>query len=131
MEKEGSTAEIVRLEEERYAAMLGKDVARLERLLDEDLVYMHSSGVADTRESYLRGLKDGVWDYLRISRTEQTVKVKGETALVFNRLAISIKVRGALKELDNRALAVWIRREGVWRLLALQSGAIPAVAKSA
>ena len=125
MQKESDAAEIVRLEEERYAAMLAKDIAALERLLDEDLVYMHSSGVADTKESYLRGLKDGVWDYLRISRSEQMVKVKGDTALVFNRLAISIKVRGALKELDNRALAVWVRREGAWRLLALQSGAVP------
>jgi len=84
--------EILRLEDERYAAMLARDVTTLERLLDDDLVYMHSSG---------------------------------DTALVFNRLAISIKVRGVQKELDNRALAVWVRRGGAWRLIALQSGAVP------
>ena len=27
--------------------------------------------------------------------------------------------------LDNRLLAVWVRDDGVWRLLAIQSGAIP------
>ena len=117
--------EIERLEDERYAAMVAKDVKALERLLDEQLVYMHSSGVADSKQSYLSGLRDGVWDYQRIVRTEQTVKVSGDTALVFNRLAISIKVRGVQKELDNRALAVWVRRDGAWRLLALQSGAVP------
>ncbi|MEA3194369.1 MAG: hypothetical protein QOD26_2702 [Betaproteobacteria bacterium] len=105
--------------------MLAKDVKTLERLLDEGLVYMHSSGIADSKESYLRGLRDGVWDYQRIERTEQTVKVTGDTALVFNRLAIRIKVRGVQKELDNRALAVWVRRDGAWRLVALQAGAIP------
>jgi len=118
-------AEILRLEDERYAAMLAKDVKALERLLDGELVYMHSSGVADTKESYIRGLREHVWDYQRIGRTEQTIKVSGDTALVFNRLAISIKVRGVQKELDNRALAVWVRRGGAWRLVALQSGAIP------
>jgi ketosteroid isomerase-like protein len=117
--------EIARLEEERYAAMLAKDVKTLERLLDDELVYMHSSGVADTKESYLRGLREGVWDYQRIQRSEQTVKVSGDLALVFNRLAISIRIRGAQKELDNRALAVWLRRGGTWRLVALQSGAVP------
>jgi ketosteroid isomerase-like protein len=117
--------EIVLLEDERYAAMLAKDVATLERLLDDDLVYMHSSGVADSKASYLAGLREGVWDYLKIGRSEQSVKVSGDTALVFNRLAISIKVRGVQKELDNRALAVWVRRGGAWRLLALQSGAVP------
>lgn len=113
------------LEDERYAAMLGKDVKALERLLDADLVYMHSSGVADSKQSYIRGLSEGVWDYQRIGRSEQTVKVSGDTALVFNRLAISIRVRGVQKEMDNRALAVWVRRDGAWRLIAVQSGAVP------
>ena len=105
--------------------MLAKDIKTLERLLDGELVYMHSSGVADSKESYVRGLRDGVWDYQRIARTEQAVKISGDTALVFNRLAISIKVRGVQKELDNRALAVWVRCDGAWRLVALQSAAIP------
>lgn len=92
-DQDSAAAEVLRLEDERYAAMPGKDVKALERLLDEQLVYMHSSG--------------------------------GDTALVFNRLAISIKVRGVQKELDNRALAVRVRRGGAWRLVALQSGAVP------
>jgi len=117
--------EILRLEDERYAAMLARDVTALGRLLDDELVYMHSSGVADSKESYLRGLREGIWDYRKIGRSEQSVKVSGDTALVFNRLAISIKVRGVQKELDNRALAVWVRRGGAWRLIALQSGAVP------
>ena len=125
MDENDLKAEILRREDERYAAMLAKDVAALELLLDEQLVYMHSSGVADSKESYIRGLREGVWDYQRIGRTDQTVKVSGDTAVVFNRIAISIKVRGERKALDNRALAVWVRRGGAWRLLALQSGAVP------
>ncbi|MGQ0547517.1 MAG: nuclear transport factor 2 family protein [Betaproteobacteria bacterium] len=118
-------AEILRLEDERYGAMLAKDLKTLERLLDEELVYIHSSGVADGKESYLRGLREGLWDYQQIGRTEQSVKLAGDAALVFNRLAISIRVRGAQKELDTRALAVWVRRAGGWRLIALQSAALP------
>ena len=117
--------EVERLEDERYAAMVAKDVAVLERLLDDELVYMHSSGAADTKQSYLRGLREGVWDYQRIDRSEQTVKLVGDAALVFNRLAIRIRIRGVQKDLDNRALAVWLRRGGAWRLVALQSGAVP------
>jgi ketosteroid isomerase-like protein len=119
-------ADIARLEDERYAAMLGKDIAALERLLHPDLVYMHSSGVADSKTSYIGGARDRVWDYSRITRSDQTVRLNGALALVFNRLKIDLSVRGVAKSLDNRALAVWVADDsGAWRLIALQSGMVP------
>lgn len=121
-------AAIEQREDERYAAMLGKDAAALERLLHPDLVYMHSSGVADSKASYIAGLSDGTWDYKRIDRSDQTIRLHGSLALVFNRISISIVIRGVAKELDNRALAVWVDDDGTWKLLALQSGAIPMIA---
>jgi ketosteroid isomerase-like protein len=118
--------DIARLEDDRYAAMLAKDVAALERLLHPDLVYMHSSGVADTKASYIAGVRDRVWDYSAIARSDQTVRLHGALALVFNRLKIDLSVRGVAKSLDNRALAVWVADDGTWRLIALQSGMVPA-----
>jgi hypothetical protein len=121
--------DIARLEDERYAAMLGKDIATLERLLHPDLVYMHSSGVADDKASYIAGVRERAWDYHAIARSDQTVRRHGALALVFNRLKIDLSVRGVAKSLDNRALAVWVADEGTdnnsWRLIALQSGMVP------
>ena len=116
---------IERLEDERYAAMLAKDVATLERLLHADLVYMHSSGVSDSKASYIAGLGDGTWDYRRVERSDQTVRVHDGVAFVFNRIDIDIMMRGVAKKLDNRALAVWVAEGSTWALIALQSGAIP------
>ena len=124
MDMDAMAADVAR-EDERYAAMLAGDVGALERLLHDDLVYMHSSGVADTKASYLEGLRDGVWDYRRIQRGDATLKVRPTLALVFNRVSMSIAVRGVAKQLDNRALAVWVPSAGGWQLVALQSGAIP------
>lgn len=113
--------EIGALEDSRYSAMLTGDVGTLERLLHPELIYMHSTGVADSKVSYIAGLREGVWDYQHIERIEQRIVVQGGTALVFNRLVIKIKVRGVLKELDNRALAVWSEDNDEWRLVGLQS----------
>lgn len=119
-------ADIARLEDERYAAMLAKDIGVLQRLLHPDLVYMHSSGVADSKASYIAGVRDRVWDYGAIARSDQTVRLHGALALVFNRLKIELTVRGVAKSLDNRALAVWVADGGGdWRLIALQSGMVP------
>lgn len=125
MDDNDAVAAIERLEDERYAAMLGKDGGALERLLHADLVYMHSSGVSDSKASYIAGLGDGTWDYKRIERSDQSVRVHGGLALVFNRISISIVIRGVPKELDNRALAVWVSDDATWSLIGLQSGAIP------
>ena len=124
----GSTsdiAEIEALENRRYAAMLAGDIAALEDLLHSELVYSHSTGGMDTKEIYLAALRDRVTVYKRVDRNDQTVRVKDDIGLVFNHVQIEAEHCGADLHLDNRMLAVWTREDGVWRLLAIQSGAIP------
>ncbi|CAE6825850.1 nuclear transport factor 2 family protein [Paraburkholderia domus] len=117
--------EIQQFEDARYAAMVSKDIATLERLLDDKLIYMHSTGVADTKASYIEGLRTGVWDYQGIDRTEPRYQVDGDIVLVFGKLAIRMVTRGTFKAFESRALAVWVRKPDGWHLLAVQSGAIP------
>jgi hypothetical protein len=69
--------QIQQLEDARLAAMVGKDVETLDRLLDDKLIYMHSTGVADTKASYLEGLRTGVWDYQSVDRADQRIQVDG------------------------------------------------------
>lgn len=114
------------LEDARYAAMLGKDIPVLDRLLDDKLIYMHSTGVADTKSSYIEGLRTGVWDYHEVGRTERRYQADGDIVLVFGKPAIRMTTRGVHKAFESRSLAVWVRKADGWRLLAVQSGAIPA-----
>ena len=46
---------VQQLEDARYAAMVSKDIETLDRLLDDKLIYMHSTGLADTKASYIDG----------------------------------------------------------------------------
>ena len=120
------TEEQVRgLEEQRYAAMLAADVASLEGLLDDALTYTHSSGVVDTKASYINGVRDKVWEYKAISRENERVVVRGSCALVFCRLRIDLLVRGAPKKVDSNALAVWVQHGQQCRLVAVHSAAVP------
>jgi hypothetical protein len=115
---------VQQLEDARYAAMVSKDIETLDRLLDDKLIYMHSTGVADTKASYIDGLRTGVWDYQGVERAEQRVQVDGDIGVVFCKMSIRLITRGVFKAFDSRALAVWVRKPDGWRLLAVQSGAI-------
>ena len=114
--------EIDRLEDERYGAMRLRDLATLDRLLHEDLLFVHSSGFTDTKSSYLAGLRDGRLEYLRLQRKDQLTRVYGPVALVLNRVRMSALIRGIPMEAHSRDLAVWLRTDDAWRLIAHQSG---------
>ena len=118
--------QVRRLEEQRYAAMLAGDVATLDKLLDDALTYTHSSGVVDTKASYIGGVRDKVWEYKSISRENERVVIRGGCGLVFCRLRLDLDVRGAAKKVDSNALAVWVEDGGRTRLVAVHSAGIPA-----
>lgn len=113
------------LEDRRAAAMLAADTGTLDEILHAELTYMHSTGGVDTKASYIEGVGSGTFDYKRIDRDDVTIKVYGDIGLVFYHIDADVEIRGNLRNLDNRILAVWVRGNGAWRLLAIQSGAIP------
>jgi hypothetical protein len=115
------TQAVLAVEDQRYGAMLGADVATLERLLDDALAYTHSNGVVDTKASYLAGVRDRVWEYKAISRENERVVVRGSCALVFCRLRIDLLVRGAPRTVDSNSLAVWVADGPEHCLLAIHS----------
>ena len=119
-----SESQVRELEEQRYRAMLSADLATLDRLLDDALTYTHSSGVIDTKASYMAGVRDKVWEYKNIARENERVIVRGDCALVFCRLRIDVSVRGTPKKVDSNALAVWIQDGHQCRLLAVHSSPV-------
>jgi Domain of unknown function (DUF4440) len=54
----GSDKEILALEDKRYAAMCGGDFAALEAMLHDELLYTHSSGLTDTKATWLASSPD-------------------------------------------------------------------------
>ena len=114
------------LEGQRYAAMLRGDAAALEALFDDALTYTHSSGVVDTKASYLAGVRDKVWTYREITRENERVIIRGDCGLVFCRLKIDLDVKGTPRKVDSNALAVWLETGGETRLVAVHSAGVPA-----
>jgi hypothetical protein len=116
-----TSEDILTLEQRRYDAMLTADVATLERLLDDQLTYTHSSGVVDTKASYIAGVRDRLWEYKAISRENERAVVRDSCALVFCRLRIDLLVRGTPRKVDSHSLAVWTADGPQPRLLAIHS----------
>ena len=116
-----SEKEIVGLEEKRFAAMIAKDFGALEQLVHEQLLYTHSSGITDTRASWLESMKSGKTKYKSASCSERQVRFFGEVALVRGKAAIEAEINGQPRSLRLFFLNAWTRTPQGWKFAAWQS----------
>lgn len=118
--------DILALEDKRYAAMVAVDEAALAACFGDDLIYVHSSGVVDTKASYIAAIKGGKFRYLKCERFEEQVRLYGNTALVTGRAVFEAVIEGAPRTLRLRYLNVWADSGSGWKFVGWQSCPLPA-----
>jgi ketosteroid isomerase-like protein len=117
--------QISELEARRYQAMTDADIATLDGLFSAGLVYTHSDASSDTKQSYLDRLASGHFDYGVIEHPEASIVVRGDCALVFGDMRGEVLIGGQTRVLNSKSLAVWVREDGNWALLAFQPTKYP------
>ena len=100
-----TTDDILKLEEQRTQAILKADGPTMEKLFDDELVYIHSSGRLDTKRSYIDGLTSGKSAYKAFKFANVKVRVYGDCALVSGDVVIELPTR----TLDLRFTNVWVK----------------------
>lgn len=113
--------EVAGLEETRRIAMLGADTTALRMMSSAALVYIHSRGEADDRDSYLEKVKSGHFTYHRLDFTIEGVDALPGVAVVHGLMKGTVDVAGTRRDLDCRYLAVWAQEEHAWRFRAYQA----------
>ena len=59
----GNAETVIDLDKKRMQAMVAKDVAALEAIIADDLIYTHSSARLDTKKSLIEGMVKGTTVY--------------------------------------------------------------------
>ena len=118
--------QISALEDRRYQAMTDGDTGTLEELFAADLVYTHSDATSDSKQSYLDRLASGYFKYGPIAHPETSVVVRGDCAIVIGDMRGEVRIGGQMRALNSRSLAVWVRENESWVLLAYQPTKYPA-----
>ncbi len=116
-----SDEEILGLEDKRFGAMIARDFKALDAMLHGELLYTHSSGVTDTKSSWLDSMKSGKTKYKSAKCSERKVRVFGDIALVTGRAAIEAEVNGQARQLKLMFLDAWARTPLGWKFVAWQS----------
>ncbi|MBV9161540.1 MAG: nuclear transport factor 2 family protein [Pseudonocardiales bacterium] len=116
------------LEHQRFCAMRDGDVDVLDALYTDEMLYTHSNATRDTKASLLAKIQN---QELRctdvLHHPEDDVVIIGDTAVAAGQVIGTVYVDGIAFKQCNRAVAVWTRQYGRWRLIAYQSTPIPPV----
>ena len=118
-------------EEQRRQAMLSGDIAALEELLSEGLVYVHSTGGRDTKTTYLDKMASGSLKYVTLSFEDLQVHAAGPGEMVTGRMSAEVIIGGQSKSIRSLFLTVWMPELGAegrqrMRMLAYQGTSGPA-----
>jgi ketosteroid isomerase-like protein len=116
-----SDKEILRLEDQRFGAMIARDFKGLEAMLHGELLYTHSSGVTDTKSSWLDSMTSGRAKYKSVDCSDRKVRMVGEVALVTGRAAIEAEINGQSRQLKLVFLNAWAKTPQGWKFVAWQS----------
>lgn len=119
MDDRAATEEIQRLEAQRWASIVASDFDTLTSLIDDDLVYIHASGLVENKKAYLTTQSTG--QAISAEPLGQKIRVVGDSAVITGKVRFTIVRNGENVPLDLLATSVWVRRDDSWRFFSWQA----------
>ena len=114
---------VLQLEKDRFKAMINKDSSFLDRILANDLLYIHSNGVQDSKETFIRNIMNGSLEYIAVDLQQADIRTFSQTAWIHGAAKIKVRMGKDTTEVELviRYLDVYKREDGEWKLVAWQS----------
>lgn len=112
---------VLKLEQQWEDALIKSDVAALEKLYGDAIVYTHSNGHVDSKSTYIGAIKSGATKYQSMKRDEIKVGVYGNAAVVTCHWEVHVLANGNKIDTNARYTHVYAKQKDGWKLVAHQS----------
>ena len=103
-------------------ALIHRDGPALDRLLNDDLRYVHSGGQVESKADVIKANTTGSSVIEKIEYSNPNVRVYGNMALVTGRVDLW---HSATNIIPMDVLHVWVKTSGQWRLASRQATRLP------
>jgi ketosteroid isomerase-like protein len=121
----GNAEKIIELDKKRMTAMAQKDLATLNDIIAEDLVYTHSSARLDTKKSLIGNMESGSTVYTSVVPSDVKAQDLGDTVVLTGSCRISVQSGGNAMNFGVRFTDVYANRRGKWQMVTWQSTKTP------
>ncbi len=103
--------EIAALYESMYRAMIAKDSATLARVMSDDFVLIHMTGMRQSKKQYVDAILDGTLNYYSATTENLDIEVDGDEAVLTGRSRVTAAVFGGGRHTWPLLLRFRLRRE--------------------
>ena len=118
--------EIIELEARIRAAQLNADVASLDALISEDLLFTGPDGQLGTKAQDLEAHRSGIVRFREHEPEELRVRRVGEdVAVTALRARLAVEVAGSIVRGTHRYTRIWARENGIWLVIGGHVSAVP------
>ena len=121
----GNAQTVIDLDRRRMEAMARKDIATLNELISDDLVYTHSSARLDTKRSLIGAMESGQTVYTAVVPSDVKAQDYGDTVVLTGSARISVNSGGNAMNFGVRFTDVYVNKGGSWQMVAWQSTRLP------
>jgi ketosteroid isomerase-like protein len=117
--------EIVLLEQTWADAVFRADLPALERILSDNVTYIHGTGNLETKQHFINSLRSGDRKYFPLILEDLNVRVFPEAAVVTGRYNLRLLSKGREISNVNRYTHMYVRTPEGLRLVAHQATNVP------
>lgn len=113
---------ITESEDMRFQAQIAQDTAALKNLLTDDLMYIHSNGLTETKSDFLHSITTGNITYKTMQpEAGRAIRTYGKTGISNGIVHATGLLNGNPFDIKLRYTAVYVKQRGKWRLASWQS----------
>jgi ketosteroid isomerase-like protein len=117
----GNGPTIIELDKKRMSAMAEKDVATLNAVIADDLIYTHSSARTDTKQTLIGAMQSGATVYTSVVPSGVVAQDLGDSVVLTGVAAISVTSGGKPNSFRVRFTDVYAKRPSGWQMVTWQS----------
>jgi ketosteroid isomerase-like protein len=115
---ENTKEDVLKVDEERNQALQKGDVATLDRIYSDDLVYANASGALLTKAQHLAELKARKLNFRSFEHEDVEATVHGDTGVVTGISKSIVEYQGSISKSNRRFLNVFVKKDGHWLCVA-------------
>ena len=110
--------QIEQLYKQQYRAMIAKDIAALDSILDDSSVLVHMTGTHQPKKDYLREIKNGPLNYYSVEDDEISITVNGDKAEMTGKSRVNAAVYGGGRHTWKLQIkSKLIKKDGRWSFI--------------